>query len=53
MVPRPLEALKSPPTRTSRPASTSSAKALQAPVRQIAENAGVDGSIVGKLLEQK
>jgi len=29
-------------------------KALQAPVRQIAENAGVEGSIVvGKLLEQK
>jgi chaperonin GroEL len=29
-------------------------KALQAPVRQIAENAGVDGSVVvGKLLEQK
>jgi chaperonin GroEL len=29
-------------------------RALQAPVRQIAENAGVDGSVVvGKLLEQK
>ena len=29
-------------------------KALQAPVRQIAENAGVDGSVVvGKLLDQK
>jgi chaperonin GroEL len=29
-------------------------KALQAPVRQIAENAGVEGSIVvGKLLEKK
>ena len=29
-------------------------KALQAPVRQIAENAGVDGAVVaGKLLEQK
>jgi chaperonin GroEL len=29
-------------------------KALQAPVRQIAENAGVDGSIVvGRLLDQK
>ena len=29
-------------------------KALQAPVRQIAENAGVDGAVVvGKLLDQK
>src|SRR4029453_16666506 len=29
-------------------------RALQAPVRQIAENAGVDGSlVVGKLLENK
>jgi len=29
-------------------------RALQAPVRQIAENAGVDGAVVaGKLLEQK
>ena len=29
-------------------------RALQAPVRQIAENAGVDGAVVaGKLLESK
>ncbi len=29
-------------------------KALQAPIRQIAENAGVEGSIVvGKVLDQK
>ena len=41
-------------TTTSRPASTSCCKALEAPIRQIAENAGVDGSIVvGKMLENK
>ena len=38
---------------TSRPASTSCRKALEAPIRQIAENAGVDGSIVvGKVLDK-
>ena len=41
-------------TPTSRPASTSCCKALEAPIRQIAENAGVEGSIVvGKILENK
>ena len=41
-------------TPTSRPASTSCCRALEAPIRQIAENAGVEGSIVvGKILENK
>ena len=41
-------------TPTRRPASPSSRKALQAPIRQIAENAGVEGSIVvGKVLEAR
>ena len=41
-------------TTTSRPASTSCCKALEAPIRQIVENAGVEGSIVvGKMLENK
>ena len=40
-------------TPTSRPASTSCSKALEAPIRQIVENAGVEGSIVvGKVLEK-
>ena len=39
---------------TFRPASTSCCKAIEAPIRQIAENAGVEGSIVvGKILESK
>ena len=39
-------------TRTRTPASTSSARRLQAPIRQIAENAGVEGSIVvGKVMD--
>ena len=39
---------------TSRPASTSCSRALEAPIRQIVENAGVEGSIVvGKVLESK
>ena len=38
---------------TSRPASRSCPKALEAPIRQIAENSGVEGSIVvGKVLEK-
>src|SRR5262249_16758582 len=41
-------------TMTRRPASTSLRRALQAPIRQIAENAGVEGSIVvGKGTDQK
>ena len=41
-------------TPTSRPASTSCSRALEAPIRQIAENAGVEGSIVvGKVLENE
>ncbi|WP_083237973.1 chaperonin GroEL [Methyloceanibacter marginalis] len=41
-------------TRTRRPASISCAARSRAPIRQIAENAGVEGSIVvGKVLEQK
>ena len=41
-----------PPTATSASASTWSRKAIQAPARQIADNAGGDGAvIVGKLLE--
>ena len=41
-----------PPTTTRRPASKSCARRCQAPARQIATNAGEDGSvIVGKILE--
>ncbi len=41
-------------TPTNRPASTSCCKALESPIRQIVENAGVEGSIVvGKILENK
>ncbi len=43
----------SPTMPTSRPASTSCRKALESPIRQIVENAGVEGSIVvGKVLEK-
>ena len=39
---------------TSRPASTLLLRALEAPIRQIAENAGAEGSIVvGKITENK
>ena len=41
-------------TKTSNPESTSCSRALEAPIRQIAENSGVEGSIVvGKVLENK
>ena len=40
-------------TRTRRPASRSRACAIQVPARQIAVNAGADGSIVvGKVMDQ-
>ena len=52
--PRARSPSSSPTTPTSRPASRSSCKALEAPIRQIVENAGVEGSIVvGKILENK
>ena len=48
-----LQASSAPATTTRRPASRSSARRSQTPARQIALNAGEDGSIiVGKILEK-
>ncbi len=42
--PRPSDKVKTSSTATRRPASTSSAAPSVAPIKQIAENAGLDGS---------